>query len=325
MSYFALKEVRLGLLVTTLLFFLIQSPSQSQENESLNLLLEEASKELTYFNFDLAYKLYGKAVSEADAPGSDTWLQVRFGLALAAQHRSPATRALIDEAIENYQSIADQSPDSPFAARSVLNLGRIDEIRDYLGDEIDLEGAREHYRQVFENWPDQDIADQAALFYATTYFQDFKDLDGVNTGLEFLEGWITSRDDRAGASMIWEVMGQVRYHHLRDYAGAVRCFIKADDLGLTDPNGAGILYWQIGQTAQQQLNDLPTAIHYYKKIITDAPRSGRAFNAQLALEDLQAKQPGLNIEIPEVKLFLAKPEEVLDDASDTASSTGDTS
>ncbi|MBB6428556.1 tetratricopeptide repeat protein [Algisphaera agarilytica] len=324
MSYSAITDVRIGFLVAALLVVLIHPPSHSQESESLNLLLEEASKELTYFNFDLAYKLYGQAVDKAGSPGSDVWLQATFGRALSAQHRSPATRDLIEEAIEGYQSIADQAPQTPFAARSVLNLGRIDEIRDYLGDEIDLEGAREHYRRVFETWPDLDAADQAALFYAGTYFQDFKNLDGVKLGLEFLEGWITDRDDRDGASMTWEVMGQVRYHHLQDYAGAVRCFIKADDLGLTDPNGAGVLYWQLGQAAQNELDDLPTAIRYYQKIITDAPRSGRAFNAQLALEDLQEKRPDLNIEIPEVQLFLAKPEELLENEDNASGETGDT-
>lgn len=273
--------------------------------DELNSLFAEATLELTYFNFDTAYNLFIDLQEQAEPAGSELWLKATLGLALSAQSKTPATSDALGEAQTQYEALIDAAPQSRYAARSLINLGRIAEVRDFGGDVVDLDTARGYYRQVFERWPGQTIADEAALRYADTYFQSFDDPDAAAKGAGFLESWIEGHDDRPMASIIWEVIATVKHDQLKDYAGALEAFVKADELGLAEPNVAGILYYRTAKLAELEVGDLDTAIRFYQKVIVEAPRSGRAFNAQLALEALREAHPDKLIEIPQIKMFIA--------------------
>lgn len=270
-----------------------------------NDLFDEATLELTYFNFDTAYSLFTELQEQAEPVGSELWLKATLGRALSSQSKTPATADALAEAQAQYQAVIDSAPESAYAARSLMSLGRIAEIRDFGGDVIDLDTAREYYRQVLEGWPDQMIADEAALRYADTYFQRFDEPEAVAEGMRFLESWVEGRQDRRLASVIWEVIATVKHDQLDDYAGALEAFLKADELGLAEPNVAGTLYYRAANLAENEVGDIDTAIRLYQKIIVEAPRSGRAFNAQLALEALRESHPGKSIEIPQIKMFMS--------------------
>lgn len=273
--------------------------------DKLNDLFAEATLELTYFNFDTAYSLFTDLQEQSEPAGSELWLKATLGVALSAQSKTPATSDALGEAQEQYEALIDTAPESRYAARSLMSLGRIAEVRDFGGDVVDLDTARGYYRQVFERWPDQTIADEAALRYADTYFQRFDDPKAVAEGMSFLESWVEGHDDRPMASVIWEVIATVKHDQLKDYAGALEAFLKADELGLAEPNVAGILYYRAAKLAEREVGDLDTAIRLYQKVIVEAPRSGRAFNAQLALEALRTSYPDKQIDIPQIKMFIA--------------------
>lgn len=288
-------------------------PRSISAQDKTGTLLDEASRELTFFNFDTAYKLFTEVQGRTEPTGSPQWLQAMLGRALSAQNKTPATRQALDEAQQQYRSLIDSAPESLFAARATLQLGRIAEVRDFGGDVVDLEAARVFYLQVTEGWPADAIADEAALRYADTYFQRFGDPEAVAQGVDFLESWVEGRDDRPMASVIWEVIAMVKHEQLVDYAGALAAFLKADELGLAEPNVAGALYYRAAKLAEREVGDLDTAVQLYQKVIVEAPRSGRAFNAQLALEAIRESNPAMDIEIPQIKMFIEKKD---DDRSD---------
>lgn len=269
-------------------------------------VLEEAISELTFFNFEKAYDLFRDAQEQAEPAGSKAWQRSVLGRAMAAQSITPATQAMLNEADELYRTLAETSPETPLAARAVLNRGRLAEVRDYGGDVVDLEAAQGFYRRVFEGWPELDIADEAALRYADTWVQQFEEPGAVEKGEAFLSQWMVGRESRPFAAVLWEYLSSVRHNYLADYRGSVEAFQKADELGLAEPSLAGGEYWRVAQLADRQLNDLPVAIHFYTKLITDAARSGRAFNARLELERIQKDNPGMNVKVPEIKLFGGK-------------------
>lgn len=287
----------------------IFSTLSAAAQDELDALFDEATLELTYFNFDTAYSLFGELREQIEPEGSELWQKSTLGLALSAQSKTPATRDALAEAQTLYQSLIDTAPRSAYAARALISLGRIAEIRDYGGDVIDLEAARGFYRQVLDGWPDATVGDEAALRYADTYFQQFEDPDTVAQGVRFLEGWVEGRDDRLMASVIWEVIGIVKHDQLNDAAGALAAFLKADELGLAEPNAAGTLYYRAANLAENEVGDIDTAIRLYQRIIVEAPRSGRAFKAQLALEALIEQYPDKSIEIPQIKMFLSNDED----------------
>ncbi len=292
------------------------SPQSAAAQDQTDALLEEAALELTYFNFDTAYGLFVDLQDEVETRGSDLWLKATLGRALSAQNKTPATRQALDEARQAYESLIAEAAESFFAARALIQLGRIAEVRDYGGDAVDLDAARGFYRQVVEGWPDASIADEAALRYADTYFQRFDDPAAVAKGVRYLESWVQGRDDQPLAAVIWEVLAIVKEEQLQDAQGALDAYMKADALGFAEPNSAGTLYFRAAQLAEREVGDLETAVRLYQKVITEAPRSGRAFNAQLALEALRESHPAMDIDIPEIEMFIA------DDETDPAETGG---
>lgn len=279
------------------------SRAAEAEPATLAKQIDEAVAYLTYSNFDRAYQSYHRLVKDVQPSDGEAWQQITFGLALAAHYRTPPTPALIEEAKTRYRSIVELAPDCRFAPRSMLNLGRIAEMRDYGGDASDPESARTFYRAVFERWPALDVADEAALRYADTYVQSF-DEHAVREGAAFLQSWVEAHGDRVMASVIWEYLGQVRLVILKDYAGAIHALIRADELGLMDLASAGEVYWNIASVAHHELDDPALAVRYYRKIILETPKSGNAFEAQLALFELRDSHPTMQIEVPEIPNLL---------------------
>ena len=268
-------------------------------------LLRDAATEMSFFNFEAAQSGFEAARNRAEGPGSELWREATLGLALALQSRSPATPENVAAADGLYRELAEAAPGAPEAARALLQRGRIAEVRDFGGDAVDLEAARGFYQEVLDGWPEEDVADEAALRWADTLFQDYADEASVREGEAFLSEWVAGRPERPMAPVIHEVLGGIRIDHLGDVRGGVDALIAADEAGLVDPNAAGLVLWRIASLSDRELGDAETAVDYYRRVIVEAPRSGRAFSAQLALEDLRRRRPELGIEIPPLEMLLS--------------------
>jgi tetratricopeptide (TPR) repeat protein len=252
--------------------------------------LESATAELAVYNFRGARKLFEQALAE-----SGDRAEALFGLAVCLQHVVPTTRENIAAATELYERVSARAPESHLAARALLNLGRIRELRDYFGDEPDLPGARERYAAVVARWPEEAIAHEATLRLAGTYLQTF-DPAQVRTGIAVLKEWLGKHPRNPLAAAMWEYAGDAHYFPLREYREALACYRRADELGLLLRGKEGPVYWRMAVIADRHLNDRAVAIEYYTKIITKTPTSGKAYESQLALQRLGAP-------VPQIALF----------------------
>lgn len=284
---------------------LLPAPCAAQENEPVKYAeeLADAARELSFFNFDVAYQRFTDLLGEADSQDGEAWEKVVFGLALAAQNRTPSSPALIAEAQQRYEQLLAETPQSKLAPRAMLNLGRIAEVRDFAGDAIDLPAARAYYETVAATWPQLDVADEAVLRLGSSLMQDFDDPAKVRQGAELIENWVAGREDRPLASALYEAAGMGRLIFLNDLPGGVRALDQAVRLGLIDESTAGRVYWIIASVAEHDLGEVDLAVRYYQRIITDAARSGRAFEAEMALQRLAAAYPQRNITIPQSLTF----------------------
>ncbi|MEM8737042.1 MAG: tetratricopeptide repeat protein [Planctomycetota bacterium] len=272
-------------------------------------LLTQATDELSYYNFDRAYGLFAEIRRRAEetegdsADAENNWSRATFGMATAAQNRTPPSPRMIQEAADLYAELVERSPASEFAPRSLLNLGRLAEIQDHRQDRTDLEAARRYYSEVLETWPEAAIAGEAALRYADTFVQRYDNPASVREGLLFIASWIAEQPESPYASVIWEYLGQVHLQITQEPGLAIENYRQADAVGFIEPTVIPSLYWLIAQVSAEQLNDPETAARYYQRIITETPRSGRAFEAQLALGVLAEAHPALEIEIPAIEEF----------------------
>ncbi|HAI14717.1 MAG TPA: hypothetical protein DCM28_23630 [Phycisphaerales bacterium] len=268
----------------------------------LNEAFERATEELVCFNFPVSYQMFGELL-ESMPSDHPQYFKSLYARATCAQHITPPTEALSVEAIELFQKIVDGCPDKQLVGRALINLGRIAELRDYPGDEVDMDKARVFYQKVIDAYPDQELADEAMLWNAGTYIQVVDDPQTIRQGVELLEQWLVKRPDNVFASPMLTYMGSTYQLDLNEPAKALACYIKADEIGLPAESQISAFYWRMAMLAEKIPSELDTSVLYYQKIIRITPTSGRAFESQLALERLAKANPGKNIQVPKINLY----------------------
>jgi len=255
--------------------------------------LADAVAEVTLFGFKNAYPLFDSVMAES-TPGSEQWQQAVFGTAVCAHQISPPSKSLINRAEELYKLLIEKTPDSAFAPRAMMHLGRIAELRDYHKDESDLELARQWYSKVLERWPERPIASEATLRIASTYIQTYEQ-EQVEKGIAILEKWLAAHPDDYLASAMWQYLGACYFFPLKQYRQSLDCYEKADTIGLIEKGREGPFYWRMAVMADRYLNDRDRAIKYYTLIIKKVPTSGKCYESQLALKRLGAPVPKIEI------------------------------
>ena len=158
-----------------------------------------------------------------------------------------------------------------------------------------LAAARNYYGKVLEQWPDESIAGEATLRIAATWVQTFE-IEQVKRGVSILQHWLAAHPNDPLASAMWQYLGQTFFYPLESYEESLACYLEADRLGLLEPGRAGIIYWRMATMADRLLGKRDVAAAYYTKIVTDAPTSGKAYEAQLALRRLK-------VSVPDIQLF----------------------
>jgi len=275
----------------------------SSDEANVPQLLARASEEAGYLNFRTAREMFSEALA-ATEPGSDEHAAALFGKATCAQQIIPPSKSDIAEAASLFEQLLEAHPDSIFAPRALMNLGRIAHIRDYRGDEPDPVAARKWYEQVIEQYRDDPIAGEATLRLASTYIQTVQEQD-VRKGFAMLEGYLAAHPDHYLASVMWQYLGEQYMSHeinevtprpWHDNRKALQCWINADRTGLPQKGREGSTYWRIAVLAQlawqadrenaadgaQKFKDV--AVAYYRKVITRTPNSGKAYRAWLRLQ-----------------------------------------
>lgn len=260
--------------------------------------MPQAVEELTFLNFEKAQELFTR-IRNAAAPGSEDWQQATFGAAVAAQQLLPMTDARMDLARDLYQQLVDKSPDSKYAPRAMLNLGRIEELRYDPGKE-NLDGAREKYLEAVKRWPNQPIASEATLRAASTYVQSY-DKAQVEKGVTLITEWLKSHPNDPLETVMWQYLGDTYFYPLADYQKSLDAYEQAEKIGWIDPTGEGKTYWRIAVMSERDLKNFASAVKYYTLIISRTPTSGKAYEAQQALKRLGAP-------VPEMPTFLSAEE-----------------
>lgn len=260
-----------------------------------------AARELIIsLEWDKAYKQF-KAAAVGAQEGSDRWAEATFGMAVAISHGQPVAQSRETEAAGLYQQILDRAGDSRFAARSMMNLARLKELRDFGGDKPDLDAARTLYLKVAERWPTEPIAGEATVRAASTLIQVYDDQAGyarVKEAVALLEKWLADHPAEPLAGLMWQYLGDTYFFPLNEFGKSLAAYDKADAIGWVDKGNEGPMLWRAA-VLSERLNNTPSAVRYYTKIIRETPNSGKAYESQQALKRLGAP-------VPEITIFRSK-------------------
>lgn len=294
-------QAALRLIGSFLIAFAVVMPFGSgavaQDAEDEISPVQLAGRYLAYQQFDKAYKAFRKV--HQDMPVSDPqWPLVTYSMAHAQWHRTPASAQTVSDARSLFESILTKQPDSDIVPRARMSLGRLHELSDHAGDEIDLAAAESQYDQVMADYPDQPIIHEAAFRKAGVIFKRWQeDPQAPIRSCEYLVQWLQKYPDNPFASGMWQTIGFVQWSFLRNAETALAAYLRADELGLQDTINAGRTFWTIA-TLAEQTGKLETAVKFHRKIVIETPRSGRAYESRLVLKRLKAENPSMSIDVP---------------------------
>lgn len=291
------------LAVLCIIAAMLAVPTQLRASEPVDELVA-ARKLLVSFEWDPAYKAFLK-IAEKSPPGSDRWVEATFGAAVAISQGQPQTEERVTTANHLYKQILEQTPQSKYVPRVMMNIARLKELIDFKGDVVDLVGARTDYLKVAEKWPNDPIAGEATLRAAATLVQTYdrpvgqkenrpEDYANVKEGIAMLEKWLASHPNDELASAMWQYVADTYFFPLNDYKSALAAYDKVDALGWTDRGNEGPWLWRCAVLSEKTGNPA-SAIKYYTKIINTTPNSGKAYESSLALKRLGAPVPEINI------------------------------
>ena len=265
-------------------------PASSSNPTSIPAALDH----IRHADFHRAHDVFAAVARHADE-GTEKWQEALFGRAVCAEQITPPSAERTAEARKLYEQLLAAAPRGRLAPRVWMNLGRMEELTGLRQTPARLAAARACYERVVEHWPNDPIAGEATLRIAATWIQTF-DTEAVNRGVDTLRIWLAAHPADPLASAMWQYLGQTYFYPLAMYEESLDCYIRADGLGLLEPGRAGIVYWRMAAMADRWLGQRDVAVTYYTKIVTDAPASGKAYEAQMALRRLGAP-------VPEIRLF----------------------
>ncbi len=280
----------------------------SEKNELGHLPVEaqvEAGLDaLRIFDFQSAYEILSVVQPELST-SSEQWVFATYALGLAAWHKTPPSPDAVEEAKSLFQSVVEQSPESECAASALLDLGRIAEISDYLGEATDVAAAQVYYQKVREQFPGTDMSARATVLLAQTMAQSFEPTE-VTTAIELLNAEMEAQPDSPWLGTMAQYEAQLHAFYKHDYAASLEPYETAMDAGFPRSSEADVSLWQMGLLAEEAGEDF-IAARVFSRLVKNYPRSIYGTVARERIIQIAANHPEAEIEIPELsKLGLGR-------------------
>jgi tetratricopeptide (TPR) repeat protein len=252
---------------------------------------------LESLNFNDAGGVYRELVDRL-AVDDPHWPEAAFGYASSLWHQTPPSQRAVAEATALFQRIAVEKPATEWAQAALLNLARIEMLRDFPGDVENPTGAIPILEELVAGGSGF-IRHEALLRLVECHRMDFHDWASVETGLRRLRDWLDQYPDNPLASVMWEQVANMELLDFKREAAALEAFTEAAAIGFADPSRAGQLLWLMGELAREQ-RLFEQAARSYRQLIIEAPFSGRAYEARQMLEWIRETIPGMqHIDIPQ--------------------------
>ncbi len=206
------------------------------------------------------------------AAGGAEAREARLGLALALLGLQPRTQGNVSAARELLTPLADAAEPDGWSRQARYFLGRIAELHER---EPDLALARRHYQRLFDEHPDDPLAQVAAVKIVLLSANAVTPPDAKRVALQNYEAWAERLTYAAARRDFHAVMTQAYLRHVPDDLGAARRHaLAAHALGFTDPVRRLSNILRIAELSRV-LGDVAQARSFYEQFLAEAGRDGR--------------------------------------------------
>lgn len=276
------------------------SSERSRDPDQIEMKLRQGEEALSFFDFNRARQLLAEVQPHLQ-PGSDQWVEATYALGLASWHSSPSTSAFINQAEALFEALIAARPESDFALQARIDLGRIDEIRDYRGDAVQIDRARERWREVMDLSPGTDFGYQAMLRLAQTYAQTL-DFAEVQEATLIISNYLEKYPDSAWVSVAAQYLGDLYADYLDELEPALEAYQIAHQRGFANRARADLYVWRMAEFARR-LDQQHLAVDYYQEILEKYPRSMFGTLARDHLREYVKQYPDSGLVVPELTGF----------------------
>jgi len=292
--------VRRSLLPGFAVVLVMLAPGCQEPVGSVEEHLSRGEEALSVYDFKSAYKDFAAAypqISESDP----VWPRATYVLGLAAWNMTPPTDAFQQEAIGHFERLIKKVDAPGMVHRSLLNLARIHEVRDFPGDAVDVGKAREYYRRVIEGDGGADLTARAVARMAQTYVDEIT-TEGIKKAVDLLEEFLSEASPDSFTVPLWQYLGELYGFELDNPGAALRSFLHAEAIGFANESKADLYLWRMAQWADAA-GDVDSSIRLYQKIVRDEPRSNYRSTSRHRLVALAERFPEREITIPDLSPY----------------------
>lgn len=252
---------------------------------------------LRIFDFESAYEILSHAQPKLST-SSDQWEVATYALGLAAWHKAPPSEEAVLEAKSVFESVVKHAPESNYAASALLDLGRIAEISDYLGEATDVPTAQTYYKKVREQFPNSEMSVRATLFLAQSMAQSFEK-DQIRAAVELLDDEMAAQPDSPWLGTMAQFQAQLHAYYLDDYKAALEPYEVAMQVGFPRSAASDASLWQYGILAETA-GDYRVAARVLSRLVKNYPRSIYGTVARERVIRIAEAHPEADIPIPEL-------------------------
>lgn len=268
------ESVRRLLLGGSILIGLL-GPAHARPDDVRDPLLVEAWNEFRAGrNQEAAARFQAAATQQPDK--SAATLQAWYGYALAMAHLQPWPRP--EEAERALRRIIDADPRGPLAPWAILELGNLANDRTRQANRA----AAAHFERVLTEFAESPAADEAALKLAGISIAEGT-RESVLRGVGVLEARLARYPDNPAAVVMHLRLDYTYCVILQDYANSLRHAEAVCRLRLKDPFRWSRQLWHTAELHRRFSGDRERAAHFYRLILTEAPRSEHAWAARQRL------------------------------------------
>lgn len=219
-----------------------------------------------------------------DASDRQVRAQAVYALGNIWQHRGNGADR--DKAGGYYRRVMGEFSDTKMAPWAALALARMaavpqQEPQDAQRRRRLRKDARRAYRRIIKTYPGHMVADESAVWLATTYLSRFGDDRALKTGAAVLLDYLGKRPDNYLAVSMHYLLARY-YQDRAEYRETIRHLIASDAAGLTSERERATAYFRIGRIAERKLKDYSLAARWYYRIVTHARRDEKFYVAKLA-------------------------------------------
>lgn len=225
-----------------------------------------------------------RAVAEQSAEKSPVRLQALYGYALAMGYSLPSPK--VREALAALKTIVDADPQGEMAPWAILEMGNLVIDRTRASNPV----AAAHFERVLTEFPGRPAADEAVLKFAGAKIAE-GDRASVLRGVAALESHLAQHPGNPSAVVMHLRLDYTYCVILQDYANSLRHAEAVCRLRLRDPFRWSRQLWHTAELHRRFSGDRERAAHYYRMILTEAPRSEHAWPARQRLAEWGMLEP----------------------------------